>query len=184
MERLFLAVPLADNTRREVEAGLEPIARDLPGRSVMPENWHLTLRFLGDTEPEQRDRLVRELEGTRLGPTFTLEFGGLGAFPRAERARVLWLGVKQGATELGELARSVEAAARGAGFPAESKPFRAHLTLSRIQPPRSVAALLTGGPRLALQMPVHKVVLLRSHLGRGPARYEAIARFPLTTEMG
>jgi 2'-5' RNA ligase len=184
MERLFLAVPLTEEARREVEAGLEPIARDLPGRSVKPENWHLTLRFLGDTAPEQRDRLVRELEGTCLGPAFSLEFGGLGAFPRAERARVLWLGVEQGATELTKLARSVESAAHRAGFAAETKPFRAHLTLNRIQPPRSVAALPAGRPRLAVQMQVHEVVLFRSHLGRGPTRYEDLARFPLATETG
>lgn len=184
MERLFLAVPLTDEARRDIEAGLDPIARDLPGRRVKPESWHLTLRFLGDTAAEQRDRLVREVEGTTLGAAFSLEFGGLGAFPRAERARVLWLGVEEGAAQLGEVARNVEDTARQAGFPAETKHFRAHLTLSRIQPPRSVAAILAGSPSLAVRMPVHEVVLFRSHLGRSPARYEALARFPLATETG
>ena len=184
MERLFLAVPLTEDARREVEVGLEPVMRDLPGRAVRPENWHLTLRFLGDTPPERRDRLRGELEGSSLGSAFALGFGGLGAFPRAERARVLWLGVEQGAAELGELAQQVESAVRRVGFAPETKPFRAHLTLSRIQPPCSIAAVLARGLQLAVRMPVTEVVLFRRQLGGVPARYEPVARFPLVTETG
>ena len=181
MERLFLAVPLTDAGRVEIQDGLRGLlaGSDPPGRAVHPDNWHLTLRFLGDTGPEERLRLVEELQGVDLGPGFMLEFGGLGAFPRPERARVLWLGVSEGATELGRVAAAVEQAARRAGFPAEEKPFRAHLTLSRIQPPRSVAGLVAGSARLRVRMPVDRVVLFRSHLGRGRPRYEEVASFPL-----
>lgn len=181
MERLFLAVPLTDAARVEIQDGLRSVlaGSDLPGRAVHPDNWHLTLRFLGDTEEEHRIRLVEELPGVDLGPGFMLEFGGLGAFPRPDRARVLWLGVEHGAAELSRLAATVEQAVRRGGYPAEEKPFRAHLTLSRIQPPRSVAALVAGGARLDVRMPVDRVVLFRSHLGRGRPRYEEVAYFPL-----
>ena len=181
MERLFLAVPLTDSARVEIQDGLRELlaGSDLPGRAVHPDNWHLTLRFLGDTGPEERLRLVEQLQGVDLCPGFMLEFGGLGAFPRPERARVLWLGVDEGAAELGRVATAVEQAVRRAGFPAEGKPFRAHLTLSRIQPPRPVAGLVAGGARLGVRMPVDRVVLFRSHLGRGHPRYEEVAHFPL-----
>ena len=186
MERLFLAVPLTDSARVEIEDGLRELlaGSDLPGRAVHPDNWHLTLRFLGNTGPEEWLQLVKEIEGVDLGTGFTLEFGGLGAFPRPERARVLWLGVEQGAEELGRLAATVEQAVRRGGFTAEEKPFRAHLTLSRIQPPRSVAALLASGALLGVRMPVGRVVLYRSHLGRGRPRYEEVASFPLREGLG
>ena len=183
MERLFLAVPLTEEVRREIGSELEVAEIELPGRRVAPENWHFTLRFLGDTPAERREQLLREMGSANLGPAFTVGFGGLGAFPRARSARVLWLGVEQGALEMGALARSAEDAVRGAGFQAEDKPFRAHLTLSRIQPTRSVADLLGKELNVRVQMPVNEVVLYRSLLGRGPARYEALARFPLAKEM-
>ncbi|CAN5354201.1 RNA 2',3'-cyclic phosphodiesterase [soil metagenome] len=152
---------------------------DLPGKRVPAENWHLTLRFLGDTPPALRDGLVAELESTTLGEPFAVRFGGLGAFPHPRRARVLWLGVAAGAAGLRALAAATEEAAQRAGFPAADKPFSPHLTLSRIRPPRSVAALLEGAGPLDVGMEVDEVVLYRSHLGKGPARYEAVARFAL-----
>ena len=83
-ERLFVAVPLTEQARQEIVARL-PV---LPGRLVPPQNWHFTLRFLGDTDPATRDRLIAGLRDADLGSKFSISFGGLGAFPRANRARM------------------------------------------------------------------------------------------------
>lgn len=144
-----------------------------------PRNWHLTLRFLGDTPTHQRYRLVRELKCTHFGEPFLVRFGGLGAFPHARRAGVLWLGVTAGAEELNALATAAEGAVRRAGLAFADRPFRPHLTLSRIHPLRSVTALLDSAPPCEVAIQVHEWVLCRSHLGGGPARYEAVARLPL-----
>jgi 2'-5' RNA ligase len=90
------------------------------------------------------------------------------------------VGVDEGAERLIQLGAIAEAAARGAGFPAESKEFRPHLTLSRIEPPVSVKTLVSPNTRIGLRMPVDAVVLYRSRLGGGPARYEEVARFELS----
>ncbi len=140
-ERLFLAVDLAEELRRALEAHLR--GRDLPGRAVAPASWHLTLRFLGDTLPEERARLAGEMRAAALGAPFTLGFDRAGAFPRPARAAVLWLGVAEGEAPLRALAAEAEDAA-----------FRE-------------------------TMPVEEVVLFRSLLGAGGARYEALERFPL-----
>lgn len=174
-ERLFVAVPLTGKARQEIVARLP----DLPGRLVPPENWHFTLRFLGSTEPRMRDVLAAELRKARVGREFSIRFAGLGAFPRAKRARILWLGVDDGAERLISLAETVESAVRRAGFSAEERPFRPHLTLSRIEPTRSVFEMLKGTPPLNVQMPVTEVALVRSQLGKGPAQYQAIERFSL-----
>src|SRR5512141_2274609 len=175
VERLFIAIPLTDAAREEINARLRP----LPGRVVPVPNWHFTLRFLGDTAAATRDALISGLSKARLGKKFTVRFDGIGAFPRARRARIIWLGVSDGSGELVAVAEKVEVVTRRAGFPAEARPFRPHLTLSRIEPPRSVTDVLSSQPALGTSMQVSEVVLVRSRLGSGPAKYEVISRFNL-----
>ena len=175
VERLFIAVPLTDQAREKIAAALPP----LPGRRVPPQNWHFTLRFLGDTERARRDQLALTLRRVRLGPSFSIRFDGLGAFPRGKRARIIWLGVTDGARELVSLAEAVESAVRGSDFPAEERPFKPHLTLSRVEPPRAVADLLSAQPALDVIMPVTEITLVRSSLGAGPAKYEVAEKFLL-----
>lgn len=175
-ERLFIAVPLTEQVRQEIIARLPT----LPGRLVPPKNWHFTLRFLGNTEAPMRERLVGELRKAGLGAPFSILFSGLGAFPRVKRARIVWLGVDEGAGRLVSLAEKVESTVRRAGFPAEERPFKPHLTLSRIEPTRSVADVLAEQSPLQIRMPVNAIALVRSELGKGPAHYESLETFALS----
>jgi len=178
-ERLFLAVALTDDVRHGLAAFLADEAAVLPGRLTPPSNWHVTLRFLGSTEPQQRDRIVAFLADHRPVEPFTLGFAGLGAFPRASRASVLWLGVGPGAEQVASLAEVSESAAVAAGFDPEERPFHAHLTLSRIRPPVDVQRLVERVPRFPLGMEVAGVTLYRSVMGEGPVRYEVVDEVPL-----
>jgi len=178
--RLFLAIPLTDEARHAIVHHLKAhLAHPLPGRPVRPELWHLTLRFLGEVDEVGCDRIIREVDAVARGPAFALRWGGLGAFPRARRANVLWLGLEQGQAEAERLAVEVEEAVEAAGFPPEDRPFRSHLTLSRIRPDQDVTAVLEAVPILGLAMPVGRVVLYRSHLGPGGPRYEELESFLL-----
>jgi 2'-5' RNA ligase len=177
VERLFIAIPLTDAIRERIKAKLGT----LPGRVVPPHNWHFTIRFLGDTPPVKRDALISCLRDTRLGKQFEIRFDGIGAFPRARRARIIWLGVSDGADQLVALAQRVEGTIQHAGFPAEGRPFRPHLTLSRVDPPRSVGDVLSSQPAIDVTMQVSELLVMRSQLGSGPAKYDAIARFSLKT---
>lgn len=178
--RLFLGVPLSEEVRDALGEHLRrALPGGIPGRAVVPANWHLTMRFLGDTDAEQHRRLVEALEATPLGPRFSVVFGGLGAFPRPKRAGVLWVGVDEGAAELKRIAALAEDAARRAGFPAERKPFSPHLTISRLNPPRDLEQVVAAAPPFGGRMEVDGVVLFRSHLGTGPPRYEAMRKFGL-----
>ncbi|MBW3570431.1 MAG: RNA 2',3'-cyclic phosphodiesterase [Gemmatimonadetes bacterium] len=178
--RLFVGVPLTDTARRAIQEHLRRWMPDgVPGRPVPAANWHLTLRFLGATRTDQLAAIVRHLRAADPGEAFQAGFGGLGAFSRPRSARVLWIGLADGVERMRGLARTAEDAARVAGFAPEEKPFSPHLTLSRIQPPRDVTRAIERVPPLDLRMPVQEVVLFRSHLGGGPARYEAVERFGL-----
>lgn len=175
--RLFIGVPLTEEARRAIGAHLRRTMADgIPGRPVPAANWHLTLRFLGATRADQLAAVVRHLRAAELGDAFEVGFGGLGAFPRPRSARVLWIGLTGGVDRMQALARIAEDAARKAGFAPEEKAFKPHLTLSRIQPPRDVSRAIDQVPPLGLRMRVGEVIVFRSHLGGGPARYEVVER--------
>ena len=177
-ERLFIGVPLTDEARRGLQ---KLLPANLPGKVVPPQNWHFTLRFLGSTTAAVRDDIIARLQAATCGQSFTVRFSELGAFPHPRRARILWLGIDEGAERMKQLAAIAEASARGAGFAAELKEFKPHLTLSRIEPPVSVKTLVSSKIKLGMRMPVNSVVVFRSRLGGGgPARYEELARFDLS----
>jgi 2'-5' RNA ligase len=180
LSRLFVALPLSEDARQALSTIVrERVPAGLPGRAVPPRNWHLTLRFLGDVDPVAADRLAAALDGADLGGAFSVSWGRLGAFPRPQRATVLWIGLADGADPLAALAARVEECARDAGFPAEDRPFRAHLTLARIRPDRDVRSLVEGFDPAGVTMTADHISLYRSHLGSGGARYEAVEEFPL-----
>ncbi len=178
--RLFVAVPVPADLRAALVAHLDANGgAAMPGRHVVPANWHITLRFVGSSSPDRRDRLVAHLDEHLGGGPFLLRFGGLGAFPRPARATVAWLAVTTGAERLAELAAVAEEAARAAGFAAEERPFHAHLTLSRIRPPHDMTALVDSFPSFPGRLDVDRVTLFESVLGRGPAVYVPLEDFSL-----
>jgi len=145
-----------------------------------PDGWHVTLAFLGATDPSDLPELVSALRGAaqELSP-FELETGGVGAFPRPGAAQAIWYGVSDPDERLTNLATRVQAAVLPSGAPAR---FRAHLTLarSRVRRGEPLGSWLATLDPPSGTLTVDGLTLFRSHLGRGPARYEVLARLPLS----
>lgn len=178
--RCFVAVPPGE----ELRAALADAAgawRAEPGmdrlRWTDPSSWHLTLAFLGSLEPPAVVDARRAVESiAAVHPPFVVRTGGLGAFPSAGRARVLWYGVDRSAA-LDALVMDL----RGALAMDVVEPFRGHVTLARSRgDPVDLRNLISGGEVPAGTVAVDRLELLRSHLGGGPARYEVLA----TTALG
>jgi 2'-5' RNA ligase len=144
---------------------------DIPGRLAPPENWHITLRFLGDVDQVTYERFFAALEVEDVEP-FRIRLDGLGAFPNARRATVIWIGVDDGVAGLTELNEITEGAAQSAGLDLEERPFHPHLTLARARPPADVRVL--EGVSFDLGWRCDRVVVYRSRTGRGGARYEPL----------
>jgi 2'-5' RNA ligase len=176
--RLFVAVPLSGEVQAALVERLDGVA--IPGRVVPPENWHLTLRFLGWVDQVGYERLLGALDSSDLGSSFRMGLGALGAFPRPSKATVVWVAVTEGVDRLEELAVVADEAALDAGFEGEERPFRAHLTLSRVRPQEDVSRLVDGFAEVGLSWRCETVVVYQSHTGRGGPRYEALETFPLT----
>ncbi len=187
--RLFFAVPIPDPARRlvaDVMARVQASVGD--GRAkirwVRVEGLHLTLRFLGQTPRARIEPLARMLDALGAAtPPFAVTIARAGAFPNPSRPRTLWLGIERGADELTSLAEGLEAGVAAHGQPL-GRPFAPHLTIARTDGLRTAgaaaAALRDAAEALEARFTAERVVLFQSHLGRGPASYEALHEAALT----
>jgi 2'-5' RNA ligase len=168
--RVFVAVPLPPEIRHALAERVSEMR--IPGKVGPPENWHITLRFLDTIDQVTYERFLRELEVVGDEFAFPLTLEGFGAFPNPRKATVFWVGVGRGAAELALLNEIIEEAALASGLLPAERPFHPHLTLARIRPPVDVREL--AEEELTLSLRCDHVVVYRSHLGRGPARYEPL----------
>jgi len=180
--RCFVGVPIGEPLRDELRTAVSGLrdgtaaADDL--RWTDPEAWHLTLAFLGPTAASEVPRLAQAIvDVAGEHAPFSIGTGGLGAFPSRRDVRILWYGLADRSRRLAELAVAVRLAVGCE----TSSPFRAHLTLARAKGDRGVA--VPAGTWKTLmplgQVAIEELILYRSHLGPGPARYEALAAAPL-----
>ncbi len=150
-------------------------------RWVDADNLHLTLRFLGDTDEQALPRLTDGLDAIGAQHRgFPLTVAGIGCFPNLRRPRVVWAGLEDPQEKLGPLQEDVEGMVQGLDWPAESRPFRPHLTLGRVREGkgrghRPLADPWTEEPP-ARSFEVDSLELIESVLGRGGARYTSLHR--------
>lgn len=104
---------------------------------VKPGSIHLTLKFLGDTDPGRIPGIQKKLTET-LAPfaPFRLSLDSAGVFPNTKSPRILWVGLKDEKGTLETLQAGIEKSLEGLGFPTEQRPFSPHLTLARIKSPK------------------------------------------------
>ena len=168
---------------RAVAEAIEPWKDRFPkGRWVKPENWHVTMKFLGRTYPRLVE-WVHEMCGQAAATVrpFRVSMKGLGVFPSPGRARVLWAGIDDEGGGFRALAAALDDTL-GKEFAAEKRPFTAHLTVARFDPPlrmKEHTDELRATEIRARAFTIGQLVLYRSHLSPRGARYEPLATFPL-----
>jgi 2'-5' RNA ligase len=184
--RLFLAInfpPAIRHAVYEAAAPLREAAPELPWIGV--EKLHLTVKFLGEETEEVAEQVTDAMRGVAArNRAVEAELGGVGAFPNFRRPRVVWLGVSP-EPKLELLHHDVESACEALGIPVEGKPFRPHLTLTRVRP-RSLD--MAGLRHLSLvskeisyveEVIIDSVDLMESRLTTSGAQYGVIASFSL-----
>ncbi len=187
--RLFVAVPLPPGPLAACRALVDGVRcgplGDVP-RWVHLENLHLTVRFLGETPPDLTPDAALAVRDALEGfPAFDVVLAGAGSFPEARKPRALWLGIEQGAEELGALADALDPALEPLGWPRDDRPYRPHLTVARLDRSSISASeavadeLRTAAADWRTSFRADRVVFYRSHLGGGAPRYEPLVEVEL-----
>ncbi len=106
----------------------------LRAKWVRPENIHLTLKFLGNIDSGDIDKIGGAMTGAvKDFDPLTLAARGVGVFPGIRRPRVIWVGLGGQIQLLFDVQRRLEDNLAAIGFPKEKRPFKGHLTLGRFR---------------------------------------------------
>jgi RNA 2',3'-cyclic 3'-phosphodiesterase len=179
--RLFVAVDVPEAVRSRLAQELEALREARPElRWSPPENWHVTLKFLGAVRPHLLGDAGHAIgEAAARTDRFDTCLLGADAFPSARRARVLWVGMLDPDERFGALARALDRALERIVKP-EERPFTPHLTVARAKQalPLGKELAAVAGVR-SKPFPVDHVTLYRSHLRRPAPLYEPVERYPL-----
>ncbi|MBN2184055.1 MAG: RNA 2',3'-cyclic phosphodiesterase [Candidatus Krumholzibacteriota bacterium] len=184
--RIFFAVPVSNNIKEAVDGALRrsPLSY-APWKWIDPGNYHLTLRFLGDTDKRLLPPL-RKAGGAaaQKRSPFVIRLGPFGGFPDLRKPRVIFCALEEGMDDLAQLASLLDQEIEYLGFEKERRPYNAHLTLARVKRPidRIVAEQLESLeplPEETIQK-VDRFVLMQSRLLRSGASYEVIDEFILS----
>lgn len=176
MPRLFTALEIP----RNAALSLSLLRGGLPGaRWVDVENYHITLRFIGDVDGRTADEIVAGLDRIDR-PDFQINLAGTGSFG-SKKPHSVWAGVSP-TPEMYALQADIERVCKRAGLPPDQRKFTPHVTLARLKSCRldDVVHYLGGrGDFVTAPFNVSRFVLLssRESVGGGPYLTEEV--FPL-----
>ena len=135
--RTFIALPLPADWQYALSAAISQLSPSIPPDAVRwtaPANIHLTLRFLGATDPATVPAIIARLrQSLPATPPPALSLCELGTFPPRREPRIIWAGLAGDLEMLDKLQSVAESAAVSLGWPAERRPFSPHLTLGRVR---------------------------------------------------
>lgn len=178
MMRLFVGLDLP----WELRETLRGLAGGLPGaRWVPPENYHLTLRFIGETPRYLAEEIDHALAVLSVRG-FTLQLAGLGMFEKGGRPQSLWVAAARD-PGLDHLRSKIETALQRIGLPADRRRFAPHVSIARVDgaPPDHLAAYLQAHNLFrAAPVVMDQFVLFRSQLGKERAVYTPEVEYALT----
>ena len=135
--RVFLAVFPPRSAQTLAARVTDALRRPGDGVSwVKPDNLHYTLRFIGEVGDDGARRVAEAARAAARGlAPFEVVLGSAGAFPTARGARVLWIGLTEGAEPFRALAKRLEGELEHRGWERERQAFKPHLTIGRVRQP-------------------------------------------------
>ncbi len=183
--RAFVAIPVPDDIKQYARMMRNELGRARPDiKWVEYQNYHLTLKFLGEIEYKMLPELKKNLSmAGDSSPVFNLSAGGIGFFPNQTRPRVMWMGIKGEMEKAVFLGDRVDAYLGALGFEAE-KDHRFHLTLGRIRSEaglkemRSILDKMPGKDNLR-SFKIEHFHLMESTLSSAGPQYSILETFTL-----
>lgn len=177
MPRLFTGLEIP----REVAFALSLKRGGLPGgRWIDPENYHITLRFIGDVDHATANEVTEALDRLANGEAFTIRLAGLGSFG-GDRPRALYAAVENNAA-LQRLQSAQERVLQRLGLEPEGRKFVPHVSLARLRGTSAddVARFMAFSGRFEpLEFRVGRFVLFSSRDSVGGGPYLVEQSYPL-----
>lgn len=165
----------------ELKQRLAVLAGGVPGARWVPvENYHLTLRFIGEVPKHRAEEIDHALAALRTR-AFSFTLAGVGTFNKGGRDTQLWAGVERN-PQLDHLQAKIETALQRAGVEPERRRFAPHVTLARLDnaAPAKVAQFVqTHNLFRAEPVPVEHFVLFSSRLGKEASAYVSEVEYAL-----
>ena len=187
--RLFVALEIPDavgenlaaaqrQLQKKVQKDLQAAGTEL--RWVRPENFHVTLKFIGQASSEELAAIMEELRGVRPEGAVKAAFRGLGYASHAKRGGVLWA-TMEASNFMKMLAGQIDRRLERLGIPGEEREFLPHLTLARCKQSSAMAAIRAAvreyEGRDFGSMLWEEFQLMESRLGPGGSQYSKLASF-------
>lgn len=182
--RLFAALDVPDSYKSSIDRAIRPLRERLPkARWTSSDQWHVTLKFLGEVAEEAVPEVRRIVEAAASeSESVSACLTDVGSFPNSHSARVLWVGLEDAEGVMGRLASSMRDLFGAAGFRLEGSEFHPHLTVARFRVPQPVGEVLDEAEPLDFDrspFDIAEIVLYRSRLSPKGAAYQPMERFHL-----
>lgn len=188
--RIFVGIDFSEALKKDIyslQQKLKPLSHK--GSWKYEDNFHLTLKFLGDMAEDRLDALYEAIDSSRLSvEPFDIALKGVGAFGLSDvspetglcPAKVLWLGVEGDLKRLNTLYQSVEDALVKAGFSRDIRPYAPHITLGQdlkfnceFQAIRNAISELDG------RIHVTEITVFNSEVFEGRRVYRPLRKYPI-----
>jgi 2'-5' RNA ligase len=142
--RSFIAIPIPEHCLemlRQMQRQLQASRAEV--RWTATQSIHLTLKFLGEIDPQIVPGLGQSLrDALQSSRAFGIRLAGTGCFPNQRNPRVIWCGIGGDTTALAGLQTTVETVCKDFGYPPENRPFHPHLTLGRVKGSKNIRPLI------------------------------------------
>lgn len=190
--RVFVAVDIGDAVRREAARVVSALQVKLEAAKTPPKvTWvkpaalHVTIRFLGEVEAAEVERIIPLLAPPIAIAPFDVQWRGIGTFPNNRNPRALWLGVINGAAQLAQIETEISRRLTGAAVELDERALLPHLTIGRVK----MAGAGIDWPKVLQSAEVRnvtsridRVTLYQSRLSQYGPHYTELVSAPLVDQ--
>jgi 2'-5' RNA ligase len=142
--RIFIGMKLDSEAIEKINTALKPFKKiATPIKWVKPENWHFTIKFIGEVDGEKENQIKDILKKIRFNiQPFEIVISGFGKFGRGNELNIFWAGIEENEI-LKKIFNQIENALEKIEIRREIREFKPHITLGRNRKPFNFKSLFS-----------------------------------------